>query len=69
MKENLVLLCTQVIRLDKNVGKDIKVPVSKSVHRAFSSNIASSYYFHASKVMKHVTLWVSRGKFKTKKET
>ena len=33
-----VLLCTQVNRLDKNVGKDIKVPVSKSVYRSSSTN-------------------------------
>ena len=33
-----VLLCTQVNRLDKNVGKDIKVSVSKSVYRSSSTN-------------------------------
>ena len=34
MEENLVLLCTQRNRLDRNVGKDIKVPVLKYVQRA-----------------------------------
>ena len=66
MEENLVLLCTQVNRLDRNIGKDIKVPVSKSVHRGCSSDIASSYYFRASKLTEHVTSRVSGGEFKTK---
>ena len=38
MEESLVLLCTQVNRLDRNVGKDIKNPVSKSVNRSSSTN-------------------------------
>ena len=38
MKEKLVLLCTQVNRQERNVGKDIKVPVSKPVHRSCSTN-------------------------------
>ena len=66
MEENLVLLCTQVNRLDRNVGKDIRVPVFKSVYRGYSSDIASSYYFRASKVKEHVTSRVSGGEFKTK---
>ena len=64
--KNLVLLCRQVNKLDRNVGKDIKVPVSKSAHRGCSSDIASSYYFRASKVTEHVTSGVNGGKFKTK---
>ena len=38
MEENLVLLCAQVNRLDRNVDKDIEVPVLKSVHRSSSTN-------------------------------
>ena len=64
-EENLVLLFTQVNRLDWNVRKDIKVPVSKSFHRGCSSDIAS-YYFRARKVTEHVTSRVSGGEFKTR---
>ena len=66
MQENLGLLCTQVNDLDRDVGKNIKAPVSKSVHGGYSSDIATSYYFRASKVMEHVTSRVSGGEFKTK---
>ena len=38
MEDKLVLLCTQVNMQEKNVGKDIKVPVSKYVHRSSSTN-------------------------------
>ena len=38
MEEDLVLLCTQMNRLERNVGKDIEVPVSKTVHRSRSTN-------------------------------
>ena len=38
MEENLVLLCTQVNRLERNFGKDIKVPVLKTVHRSRVTN-------------------------------
>ena len=66
MEENLVLLCTRVNRLDRNVDKDMKVPVSETVHRGCLSDIASSYYFCASKVTEHVTSRVSGSEFKTK---
>ena len=42
MEENLVLLCTQV---DRNVSKDIKVPLSKSFHRA-ATQIRAVYKDH-----------------------
>ena len=38
MEENLALLCTQVNSLERNGGKNIKVPVSKTVHRRSSTN-------------------------------
>ena len=38
MEEDLVLLCTQMNRLERNVGKDIEVHVSKTVHRSRSTN-------------------------------
>ena len=38
MEENLVLLRTQVNREERNVGRDIKVPVSKPVHRSCDTN-------------------------------
>ena len=66
MQENLVLLCTQVNDLNRDAGKDIKVSVLKFVHRGYSSDIATSYYFRASKVMEHVASRVSGGEFKTK---
>ena len=45
MEENLVPLCTQRNRLDRNVGKDIKVPGSKSVQRA-AAQISAVYKDH-----------------------
>ena len=39
------MLCTQVNRLDRNVSKDIKVPVWKSVHRA-AAQIRAVYKDH-----------------------
>ena len=38
MVESLVLLCTQVSRQERNVGKDLKVPVSKPVHWSHNTN-------------------------------
>ena len=38
MEENVVLLCTQVNWLEKNVRKDIKVLVSKTVHKSHTTN-------------------------------
>ena len=38
MEENVVLLCTQVNRLEKNVREDIKVLVSKTVHKSHTTN-------------------------------
>ena len=38
MEENLVLLCTQVNRKERDVSKDIKVPVSKAVHGSCKTN-------------------------------
>ena len=38
MEKKLVLLCTQVNRYERNVAKDIKVPVSKPVYRSPNAN-------------------------------
>ena len=38
MEEELVLLCTQVNSQERNVYKDIKVPVWKPVHRSHSTS-------------------------------
>ena len=33
MEEKLVLLCTRLNRQERNIGKDMKVPASKPIHR------------------------------------
>ena len=53
MEENLVLLCTQVNRLERNVGKDIKLPVSKrNMFIGATTQIRAAYKDHEI----HVTL-------------
>ena len=46
MEEKLVLLCTQVNRKERNVGKDIKVLVLKPVYRRAAAQVRAVYKDH-----------------------